>query len=481
MIVSRSRFVRNGHVDRLDAEFFVAEVEGLAGGLPKADGVSLGSLAEIADKRGGDPKGWENAETASFPYLEISNIDIRDGFALASETPCVEASPRARMKLETGMVCLSSVRPVRNAVVLVPPDLDGAVGSTGFVNLIPKKVSSELLFALSKTAVLVEQLSAFARASMYPTLYPPDVLDARLPKVTAATTAEVERLVRKAAKERDGFRQESAAADSATEAFLAKFGPDVLLRDLSGHAPHIVQRTDLFEAGERRRTDPEFHDPAFQGLAARITSGSKTLSLRDVVESAVSGKTPAADDYTSEDEGGQVVVKVATLTNMGLSWPSAEFALASGGDPTEAAPLKEGDVLFTSSAHAPQHICRKVDVVRGIPPEVGDRARHVGELIRLRPIADGMPPEVLAGFLRSSVGGEQVRRCVRGITSHVYPEDLLANVLVPVPPESVQQEVLKRTERANRHRWEYHRLVREAVKLLDDEFGVVLTPGGLSS
>ena len=52
-----------------------------------------------------------------------------------------------------------------------------------------------------------------------------------------------------------------------------------------------------------------------------------------------------------------------------------------------------------------------------------------------------VPPEYLAAFIRSPLGGEQVRRCARGMTSHVYADDVKMYVQVPLPPTDVVAKV----------------------------------------
>lgn len=78
-----------------------------------------------------------------------------------------------------------------------------------------------------------------------------------------------------------------------------------------------------------------------------------------------------------------------------------------------------------------------------------------------------------AGFLRNPLGKEQIRRCVRGVSSHVYPEDI-REILVPLPPESVAREVRRRAAKVERHRWRVMERVSGAVLSLEKHFDSLL-------
>jgi hypothetical protein len=68
-----------------------------------------------------------------FTYVDISSVDNKLKRITEYKTLAVEAAPsRAKQHLKSGDVLVSMTRPNLNAVAIVPPELDGAVGSTGF-------------------------------------------------------------------------------------------------------------------------------------------------------------------------------------------------------------------------------------------------------------------------------------------------------------------------------------------------------------
>jgi type I restriction-modification system DNA methylase subunit len=97
------------------------------GGIP----LQVSDVAELVDLRQ-DPR---RRKEADFAYIEISDIDGRTGLVGHKRLPVADAPSRARKIVREGDVLVSTVRPERGAIGVVPHDLDGAVCSTGFAVL----------------------------------------------------------------------------------------------------------------------------------------------------------------------------------------------------------------------------------------------------------------------------------------------------------------------------------------------------------
>lgn len=78
-----------------------------------------------------DPSGPSGSE--DFIYVDIGSVDRDSKLIIDPKSLAVEKAPsRAKQVLKSGDVLVSMTRPNLNAVAIVPPKLDGAIGSTGF-------------------------------------------------------------------------------------------------------------------------------------------------------------------------------------------------------------------------------------------------------------------------------------------------------------------------------------------------------------
>lgn len=111
-----------------------------------------------------------------FTYVEISSIDntqkiiVSPAILLGSKAPT-----RARQRLKTGDVLVSLTRPNLNAVALIPPKLEGAIGSTGFDVLRPLLVNPSWIFYTVQHPDFIAEMSRRVLGVVYPAIRPKDV------------------------------------------------------------------------------------------------------------------------------------------------------------------------------------------------------------------------------------------------------------------------------------------------------------------
>ena len=117
-------------VERWDAGFHAEPEaqEAIAGG---GKALVVSDIASLVDTRQ-DPK---RRKEPTFDYIEISDVDGRTGLVGHKRLPVRDAPSRARKLVQAGDVLVSTVRPERGTVGVVPPHLDGAICSTGFAVL----------------------------------------------------------------------------------------------------------------------------------------------------------------------------------------------------------------------------------------------------------------------------------------------------------------------------------------------------------
>ncbi len=161
-------------------------------GLHQALLVALGQLA--------DEPVEQTRPTSNFVYVDISSIDretkkITDPKLLALS----HAPSRAKQRLRAGDVLVSMTRPNLNAVALVPDQLDGAIGSSGFHVLRSRWLNPDFLLALVQTQSFVDAMSAVVQGALYPAVRPRDIsaysFPFEIPAQQARIVAKLEELL----------------------------------------------------------------------------------------------------------------------------------------------------------------------------------------------------------------------------------------------------------------------------------------------
>lgn len=116
-------------------------------------------------------------------YVEISSIDNANKRISSATTLTGRAAPtRARQVLRAGDVLVSMTRPNLNAVAMVPPALDGAIGSTGFdVLRAGPAVAPAWLYYRVQSQAFIGDMCRRLQGVVYPAVRPADVRAHLLP------------------------------------------------------------------------------------------------------------------------------------------------------------------------------------------------------------------------------------------------------------------------------------------------------------
>ena len=119
--------------------------------------------------------------TPAFQYIEISDIDSHDCTVRSKETNTQEAPSRARKQVRAGDILVSTVRPERKAVGVVPNELDRVVCSTGFAVLRCTCIEPIILARLLQSDFVNSQILRNNVGIAYPAVEEACLLDVVLP------------------------------------------------------------------------------------------------------------------------------------------------------------------------------------------------------------------------------------------------------------------------------------------------------------
>lgn len=157
--------------DRLDAEFYLSDVQD---NLKKLNNLSNVSLSDVAI---GSHKKIKKKSYNDIRYVDISSVEQKFGYVFPNKLEMPDVPGRASYLLQKGDVLISTVRPERNTVALINHELDEPmVASNGFCVLRPEQVNPYYLYAYCKSDLFKNSLSGLATSSMYPTVSDKDIL-----------------------------------------------------------------------------------------------------------------------------------------------------------------------------------------------------------------------------------------------------------------------------------------------------------------
>lgn len=114
-------------------------------------------------------------------YIDIAAVEHGVGIRkdAVKQLDWSEAPSRARRRVAAGDLLISTVRPYLRASAVVPPELDGAIASTGFAVISPdrNRVAPEFLWAVLTSRRFVAHLTTRQTGSNYPAVKPNDIAE----------------------------------------------------------------------------------------------------------------------------------------------------------------------------------------------------------------------------------------------------------------------------------------------------------------
>ena len=164
----------------------------------------------------------------TFLYVDIGNIDTTWGVMDSESMFGYEAtSARMRRLIHQGQILVSTTRPTRRAIAIVPKKLEGQICSTGFAVLeCGKSIDRRYLFHVLRSSIMTPQFERYSTGSGYPEINKRiDLPTIKIPcpenNVMQEIIKQIDSIVDKAHFLHDQFVSERQKAVDIFEGFLS--------------------------------------------------------------------------------------------------------------------------------------------------------------------------------------------------------------------------------------------------------------------
>jgi hypothetical protein len=317
---------------RCDPEFFEPRFLELETRLRTACDRTIRDIADLIARR------FDPSRIAQFEYVEISGIDLETGDVETTAVASADTPDRAQFQLSGGEILVSTVRPNRSAIGLVPNEVRDWVASSGFAVLRAKAdVLRSFLFAWLKTKEVTDWLDRHTTASMYPAISVPDVLTTPVPTVGDDRLNAVHRLIH---EYEDELRLSKNVYPEAEAELLERLD----WVELTKNTPELSYTTEFFTLSRAERADAEFFHPHCRRLREQIRKvGGATIG--EFCAEPSRGVQP-----TFDDAGTVLALDSKSVRQHGVD-PSGERVSQEFYDSPFAgkARVQHGDVLLNST------------------------------------------------------------------------------------------------------------------------------------
>ncbi len=393
-----------------------------------------------------------------FVYVDISSIDNQSKRIVdPKQLPFTSAPSRARQLLRKGDVLVSMTRPNLNAVAIVPPDLDGAIGSTGFhVLRAHDSVEPYWIYYAVQSSGFVKAMCDLVQGALYPAVRPKDIREFA---IEVPSLLEQRRIV--AEIEKQFSRLDEAVANlQRVKANLRRYKASILKAAVEGRLVEteasIAQREGRsYETGEKllqrvllARPDQwsargryvEPLEPDTKGLSL-LPEGWKWASIDQLSDFITKGTTPAATKLI-DGSGDVQFLKVYNLTfdgSLNHAHKPAYVSRDTHKNELARSQVYPGDVLINI-------VGPPLGQVSVVPPHI-EEANINQAIARIRPVKP-----VGSDFVAIALMCEEIMRWAirRGKTTAGQANltlELCRALPIPVPPLAEQARIVAEVDR----------------------------------
>ena len=387
---------------RLGAEYFLERFLIEEAKLKKTNSCKLSDLARLSKE-----KIYPAEEPdKTFTYIEIDNVDTVTGEIQPQSVFGHGAPSRARKRVHNGNIIVSMVRPNRNAVALVPSELDGAVCSTGFAVVIPRNIRPEYLFVYLKTKFAINQLVRRTTASMYPAVTENDVRNL----IVAIPPEEIEKTVTKTAVDaKNCFEEARSCYAQALNLLYEGVNFNV---DLKSEKTYSTSFAKTYS----NRLDAEYYQPKYETLEEKLQNLPNTCSLEEISNPISSGSY-----ISSYEKKGTLYLRVQNIQELELNMGDVKYVNPTKHKVSSRIFVQKNDILLTRTGTN--------GVALAAPPESYGAvlSQHVTRI----PLKKGYDPFYIMICLNSKIGRLQTERSVVGSLQKEFIHDSIKKVKIP--------------------------------------------------
>ena len=428
---------------RIDAEYYKPDYIRLLSRLKEVGCVSVKDVA-FPVRRKFKPKKGEY-----FDYIEISEVDLTTGEFSTSKIIGEEAPDRAQWVVNEDDILISTVRPIRNAIVLIKERKENLVCSSGFCVLHPKTIQTNYLFLYLKMPFIAKLLDRHTTATEYPAINWNDVLNTPIYVGCKEFQTRISLMVDKSFAL---LKQSRSLYSQAENLLLEGLG----LKDFKPkyEKTYTANLSDTLSA---HRIDAEYFQPAYEEIIKRLKEKNIELKpLRKFILSIQKGIEPGSENYQDK---GKPFIRVSNLSINGFVDRDQKYLSEELYQQLrETYEPKQGDFLLTK------------DATPGIAYVVKEQIEGIisSGILRLQINENEIDKEYLALCINSIIGKMHIEKdCGGSVILHWKP-DQVKRLKIPTLLSEIQQEIsllVQHSHEAKRKAEELLEVAKKAIEI----------------
>ena len=387
-----------------------------------------------------------------FIYVEINDVDTKLGEVTSYKKLLGKEAPsRARMLIKKGNIIVSTTRPYRGAIAIVPDELDGAIASTGFGILKPKEEINKLfLYTILKSRFGLAQLEQRMTGSNYPAITAEELKKIKILIPPCKIQDHIAEIMDEAYKQRkEKLKEAEDLLAGINDYVLDKLG--IGIPDVEGKETFVANWSSL-----EGRHDPRFYQPRYMAVMEELNRQPNVKTIGEISKYVGSGSTPKAkgDAYTTKEDGIPFI-RITNIKEDRIDLTDAVYIKRRIHEGIlRRTRLKPNDVLLSMAG--------TIGVSTVVPENFSEA--NINQALARIVLKEGIIPHFVTIILNTKIGRLQTERLSRPAVQANINLPEIKSIKIPVPPVEIQEEIAEEVKRRRERARELKKAAGESVK-----------------
>ena len=429
--------------------------------------VELGSVINFS-KETWNKSTWHND---TFQYIEISGIDTFSAqIDQVNDVEVKEAPSRAQMLLHTGDILVSTTRPYRGAIAIVPEELNNIIGSTGFAIIrdVQKGIDRKYLFMILHSSLGLKQMEQRMSGGNYPAIVQTELQKIKIPLPPRPIQEKI-------CHKMDEAYRIKKEKEAEAERLLNSIDDYILgeLRITIGEPKDEKFFAVFFNQIRGDRLDPYYYQPKFEEQEESLLRAKYPVTkFEDIISEMSGGATPKAKGKDYLEKAGIPFLRIQNITKEGIKLEDVKY-INDGihNSLLRRSQLKPRDLIFT--------ITGRIGTVAVVPEDFG-QGNINQHSVRIH-LKDGVNEDFIAAFFNTNLGNQMSVRRVSGGTRIALDYPSIRVLQIPLPPLSMQEKIAKEVKSRREQARRLQQEAKEAVEKAKEEVERMILEGGESN
>ncbi len=427
--------------NRIDPNFYRIDFQEIKEKITKNNFKKLGYLVDFSSET------WNGKDyfNHTFPYIEISEIDILSGIIQnISQVPVNEAPSRAKMIVKNNDILVSTTRPNRGAISFVKlQENEIQIASTGFAilrNIKQQIISKEFLFFCLRQEFSLKQMEQRSSGGNYPAITTEELKNVLIPIPPLDTQNQIVQLFAQAYESKKAKEAEAKRLLAGIDAYL--------LEQLGIKTEKTENKKSFFvkfSQVQGKRFDPFYHKTEFEELEKSLRNGKYKMHKIKDIANFQAGYAFNANDYVENSNCHLVTIKNISKNEINLD--NSTYLPNDFFDKFPLFQIKQNDLLIAMTGAT----IGKVGLFNSDKKALLNQRNGIIRSNQLNYL-------YLMSILNTDIYQKFILRNSNGGAQPNISETDIMRIEIPLPPLSLQTEIA-----------EHIQGVRAAAKRLENE------------